>query len=43
MKTRTIIRKRIEFVCSAMNNKVYYSDKEQKRIERRIYIKAMIK
>lgn len=25
MKTRTIINKRIEFVCTVMNNKVYYS------------------
>lgn len=33
MKTRTIINKRIEFVCTVMNNKVYYSEKERKRIE----------
>lgn len=35
MKTRTIIKKRFEFVCSVMNNKVYYSEKEQKRINHR--------
>lgn len=38
MKKRTIINKRIEFVCTVMNNKVYYSEKERKRIERRMDI-----
>lgn len=38
MKTRTIIKKRFEFVCSVMNNKVYYSEKEQKRIARRMFV-----
>lgn len=38
METRTIINKRIEFVCTVMNNKVYYSEKERKRIERRMFI-----
>lgn len=38
MKTKTIINKRIEFVCSVMNNKVYYSEKERKRIERRMFV-----
>lgn len=37
MKTRTIIKKRFEFVCSVMN-KVYYSEKEQKRISRRMFV-----
>lgn len=31
MKTRTIIKKRFEFVCSVMNNKLYYSEKERLR------------
>ena len=30
MKKRTIIKKRFEFVCSVMNNKLYYSEKEQR-------------
>lgn len=38
MKKRTIIKKRFEFVCSVMNNKLYYSEKEQKRIERRMFV-----
>lgn len=38
MKKRTIINKRIEFVCTVMNNKVYYSEKEQKRITRRMFV-----
>lgn len=38
MKTKRIVKKRIEFVCSAMNDKVYYSEKERKRIERRMFV-----
>jgi hypothetical protein len=43
MKTRTIINKRIEFVCTVMNNKVYYSEKERKRIERRMLVLNSLK
>lgn len=43
MKTRTIIKKRFEFVCSVMNNKVYYSERERKRIERRMLVLNSLK
>lgn len=43
MKTRTIIEKSFEFVCSVMNNKVYYSEKEQKRIARRMLVLNSLK
>lgn len=43
MKTRIIIKNRVEFVCTAMNNKVYYSENERKRIERRIFILNSLK
>lgn len=43
MKTRTIIKKSFEFVCSVMNDKVYYSEKEQRRIERRIFVLNSLK
>ena len=38
MKTRRIIKNRFEFVCSVINNKLYYSEKEQKRIARRMFV-----
>lgn len=43
MKTKTIIKKRIELVCTAMNNKVYYSENERKRIERRMFVLNSLK
>lgn len=43
VKTITIINKRIEFVCTVMNNKVYYSEKERKRIERRMFVLNSLK
>lgn len=38
MKTRRIIKNRVEFVCTVMNNKVYYSQSERKRIEKRMFV-----
>lgn len=38
MKTKTIIKKRIELVCTVINNKVYYSERERKRIARRMFV-----
>lgn len=43
MKTKTIIKKRIELVCTVMNNKVYYSERERKRIERRMLVLNSLK
>lgn len=43
MKTRTIINKRIELVCTVINNKVYYSERERKRIERRMLVLNSLK
>lgn len=43
MKTKTIIKKRVELICTAMNNKVYYSEKEQKRITRRMFVLNSLK
>lgn len=43
MKTRRIIKNRFEFVCSVMNNKVYYSERERKRIERRMFVLNSLK
>lgn len=43
MKTKTIIKKRFEFVCSVMNKKVYYSENERKRIERRMFVLNSLK
>lgn len=43
MKTRRIIKNRVEFVCSVMNNKVYYSQSERKRIERRMFVLNSLK
>lgn len=43
MKTRRIIKNRVEFVCSVMNNKVYYSENERKRIERRMFVLNSLK
>lgn len=37
-RKRIVLANSLEFVCSAMNNKVYYSEKERKRIERRMFI-----
>lgn len=34
-RKRTILSNKLELVCSAMNNKVYYSLIEQKRINHR--------
>lgn len=35
MKKKTIINKRIELVCSVINNKVYYTVNERKKMERK--------
>lgn len=43
MKTKTIIKKRIELVCTVINNKVYYSERERKRIERRMLVLNSLK
>lgn len=43
MKTRRIIKNRVEFVCSVMNNKVYYSENERKRMERRMLVLNSLK
>lgn len=43
MRTKTIIKKRIELVCTVMNNKVYYSERERKRIERRMLVLNSLK
>ena len=43
MKTKTIIKKRIELVCTVINNKVYYSERERKRIERRMFVLNSLK
>lgn len=43
MKKRRIIKNRVEFVCSVMNNKVYYSENEQKRTARRMFVLNSLK
>lgn len=43
MKTKTIIKKRLELVCTVINNKVYYSERERKRIERRMLVLNSLK
>lgn len=43
MKTKTIIKKRTELVCTVINNKVYYSERERKRIERRMLVLNSLK
>ena len=43
MKKRRIIKNRFELVCSVMNNKVYYSEKERKRIQRRMFVLNSLK
>lgn len=43
MKTRRIVKNRVEFVCSVMNNKVYYSENEQKRTARRMFVLNSLK
>lgn len=40
---KTIIKKRIELVCTVINNKVYYSERERKRIERRMLVLNSLK
>lgn len=37
-RKRIVLANSLEFVCSVMNNKVYYSEKEQKRITRRMFV-----
>lgn len=37
-RKRIVLANSLEFVCSAMNGKVYYSEKEQKRIARRMFV-----
>lgn len=37
-RKRIVLANSLEFVCSAMNNKVYYSENERKRIARRMFV-----
>lgn len=42
-RKRIVLANSLEFVCSAMNNKVYYSRSEQKRINHRKEIMNLLK